>query len=114
MSNKISNTDPGGSFQDALPRPNLETLKTILRCHGCPEAFVDPFAEGYVPREFKLGTTQFWKIRDAFYLLAKDAVSRLNGRVPFVQGNSETGFAVNRLVVFCYHNSEQVKPVLGF
>lgn len=85
MSNKISNTDPGGSFQDALPRPNLETLKTILRCHGCPEAFVDPFAEGYVPREFKLGTTQFWKIRDAFYLLAKDAVSRLNGRVPFVQ-----------------------------
>lgn len=85
MSNKISNTDPGGSFQDALPRPNLETLKTILRCHGCPEAFVDPIAEGYVPREFKLGTTQFWKIRDAFYLLAKDAVSRLNGRVPFVQ-----------------------------
>ena len=32
----------------------------------------------------------------------------------FQAGNSETGFAVNRLDVFCYHNSEQVKPVPWF
>ena len=32
----------------------------------------------------------------------------------FQAGNSETGFAVNRLVVFCSRVSEQVKPVLGF
>ena len=65
--------------------PNIKTLKTILQIHGCKVEFVDPIAEGYMPREFKRGILQFWKIRDTFYMLAKNAISRLNGRIPNMQ-----------------------------
>ena len=58
------------------PVPNLETLKTILRLHGCPEKRINVIADGVAPREFHLGMTRFWKIRDAFYSLANAATHR--------------------------------------
>ena len=53
-----------------FPTPNIATLKALLRWHGYAEPFVEAFAEGYAPREFQIGTTGGWKVRDAFYLVA--------------------------------------------
>ena len=53
-----------------FPMPNIETLKAILRGHGCSDSFVEAVAEGYAPREFRIGMTGFWKVRDAFYRMA--------------------------------------------
>ena len=53
-----------------FPMPNIETLKAILRGHGCSTPFVEAVAEGYAPREFRIGMTGFWKVRDAFYRMA--------------------------------------------
>ena len=62
-----------------VPAPNPETLKTILRLHGCPEQYVDTIAAGYAPREFQPGMTRFWKIRDAIYRLAAHSVLCFKG-----------------------------------
>ena len=64
------------AFCGGVPQPPLETLKTILRLHGCPEQLIDVIADGFAPREFQLGMTRFWKVRDAFYSLAKAATHR--------------------------------------
>ena len=53
-----------------FPTPNIETLKNILRWHGGFEPFIEAVAEGYAPREFQIGMTGVWKVRDVFYLLA--------------------------------------------
>lgn len=53
-----------------FPTPNIETLKNILRWHGGFEPFIKAVAEGYAPREFQIGMTGGWKVRDVFYLLA--------------------------------------------
>lgn len=57
-----------------VPDPNTETLKMLLRLHGCPDFYVDTIAVGYAPREFQLGMTRFWMVRDAFYKLAAHSV----------------------------------------
>jgi len=84
LSNETSMGLPSASCAEryAFPTPNIETLKPILRWHGCAEPFIDLIAEGYAPREFQIGMTGVWKVRDTFYMLAKDAISRLNGRIP--------------------------------
>lgn len=64
-----------------VPMLCVGTLKAILRWHGCSDPFVDLIAEGYAPREFRLGMTELWKVRDTFFMLAKDAINRLNGRI---------------------------------
>lgn len=46
----------------------------LLRLHGCPDFYVDTIAVGYAPREFQLGMTRFWMVRDAFYKLAAHSV----------------------------------------
>ena len=53
-----------------FPTPNVETLKNLLRWHGGSDPFVEAVAEGYAPREFQIGMTGFWKVRDTFFLLA--------------------------------------------
>ena len=65
-----------------VPDPNPEMLKTILRFHGCPEFYIDTIVNGYAPREFQLGMTRFWKIRDAFYKLAAHSVHCFMGNAP--------------------------------
>jgi KaiC/GvpD/RAD55 family RecA-like ATPase len=57
-----------------VPDPNTETLKNLLRFHGCPEFFVDTIADGYAPREYRPVMTRFWMLRDAFYRLATYSV----------------------------------------
>ena len=64
------------------PDPNPETLKTILQLHGCPETYTDVVVSGYVPREFYLGLTRTWKVRDAFYRLAALSVHFFMGNTP--------------------------------
>ena len=64
------------------PMPNVETLKTILRLYGCPEQLIAVIVDGFAPREFQLGMTRFWKIRDTFFMLAANAISRWNGKIP--------------------------------
>ena len=69
-------TTPNGLPSDScaeryvFPTPNIETLKAILRWHGGSDPFVAAVAEGYAPREFQIGMTGFWKVRDAFYRMA--------------------------------------------
>lgn len=58
------------------PIPHIKTLKSILRLCGCPEQLINDIADGYAPREFQLGMTRFWKVRDAFYSLAKGTMLR--------------------------------------
>lgn len=57
-----------------FPTPNIETLKAILRWHGGSDPFVAAVAEGYAPREFQIGMTGFWKVRDTFFRLAAVSV----------------------------------------
>lgn len=72
MYNNSNQTAPCGG----VPQPNIETLKTILQLHRCPEQLIDIIAYGYAPREFQLGMTRFWKVRDTFFILAKAATLR--------------------------------------
>ena len=65
-----------------VPDPNTETLKMLLRLHGCPDFYVDTIAVGYAPREFQLGMTRFWMVRDAFYKLAAHSVHCFMGNAP--------------------------------
>lgn len=65
------------------PAPNIDTLKKLLRLHGCPENFVDSYASGYGPREFNVNTMRFWKLRDAFYKLAFYSVLCWVRKAPF-------------------------------
>ena len=65
-----------------VPDPNTKTLKMLLRLHGCPDFYVDTIAVGYAPREFQLGMTRFWMVRDAFYKLAAHSVHCFMGNAP--------------------------------
>ena len=65
-----------GSVGTEEPIPHIKTLKSILRLYGCPEQLINVIADGYAPREFQLGMTRFWKVRDAFYSLAKGTMLR--------------------------------------
>ena len=81
-------TTPNGLPSDSCAEryvfsmPNTDTLKAILRRHSCFDPFVDLIAEGYAPREFRLGMTGLWRVRDTFFMLAAEAIRRWNGRIP--------------------------------
>ena len=79
-----SNGLPSASCAEryVFPTPNVETLKTILKFHGCPEFYVDTIANGYAPREFQIEMTGFWKVRDAFYRLAEASAECFATKVP--------------------------------
>ena len=69
---KVPNGLPSDSCAERyeFPPPNIATLKALLRGHGYAEPFVDLIADGFAPREFQIGMTGGWKVRDAFFLVA--------------------------------------------